>query len=397
VRKSTLGLLLLVACAKPNEYVAPPPPAVTVAPPERKDVIDYAEFTGITAATKVVEIRARVKGFLAEINYEPGRDVEKDTVLFQIDRVEYEAAVEAAEADLRSAKADLAAAETAIKSAQAALKLAETAVEKLERAYKERAVSEILVLEVQAKREVAEAELENAVARRDVAKAHVGVAESRLTRAKLDLGWTTIRAPLTGRVAKWNVNVGDLVGAGDPTLLTTMVNADRIWCYFDVAERWVLEVRKTLDETTPEDATIADLIVEMALIADEGYPHKGRGDYVEPTVDAETGTLRVRAVFDNPDGVILPGAFTRVRIPIAERKGALLVAERAVGQDQGGSFLLVVNSEDKVERRDVKLGAQHGHQVVVLEGIDEKDRVIVSGLQRARPGATVKPETAEKP
>jgi RND family efflux transporter MFP subunit len=311
--------------------------------------------------------------------------------------VEYEAAVEAAEADLRSAQADLAAAQTAIKSARAALKLAETAVSKLERAYKERAVSEILVLEVQAKREVAEAELENATARRDVAKAHVGVAESRLTRAKLDLGWTTIRAPLAGRVAEWNVNVGDLVGAGDPTLLTTVLNADRIWCYFDVPERWALRVREKFAESVSKGATISDLVVEMALITDEGYPHVGRGDYVEPTVNAETGTLRTRAVFDNPNHVIPPGAFTRVRLPIAARKGALMVAERAVGQDQGGSFLLVVDSEDKVERRDVELGASHGHQVVVLEGIGENDRIIVSGLQRARPGATVKPETAEKP
>jgi RND family efflux transporter MFP subunit len=397
VRKRTLGLLLLFACAKPNEYVAPPPPAVTVAAPERRDVVDYAEFTGITAATKTVEIRARVRGFLAEIAYEAGRDVEKGTVLFRIDPVEYEAAVHAAEADLRSAKADLAAAETAIKSARAALKLADTAVQKLERAYKERAVSEILVLEVQAKREVAEADLENAVARRDVAKARVGVAESRLTRARLELGWTTIRAPLAGRVAAWKVNVGDLVGAGEPTLLTTMVNADRIWCYFDVPERWALQVRETFAESARQGATISDLVVEMALITDEGYPHKGRGDYVEPTVDTETGTLRTRAVFDNADHVIPPGAFTRVRIPIADRKGALLVPERAVGQDQSGSFLLVVNAQDVVERRGVELGAQHGHQTVVLEGIGESDRVIVSGLQRARPGATVKPETSEKP
>ena len=344
-----------------------------------------------------MEIRARVKGFLAEIRYEPGRHVEKDTVLFQIDPVEYEAAVEAAEADLRSARADLAAAETAIKSAQAALGLAETAVQKLERAYKERAVSEILVLEVQAKRDVAQADLENAVARRDVAKAHVGVAEARVTRAKLDLGWTTIRAPLTGRVSKWNVNVGELVGAGDPTLLTTMVNDDRIWCYFDVAERWILGFRKKRSKELDKIATISDLVVEMALITDEGYPHQGRGDYRAPVVDADTGTLRVRAVFDNPDGLIPAGAFTRVRVPIADRKGALLVAERAVGQDQGGSFLLVVDSKDVVQRRDVKLGAAHGHQVVVLEGIEENDRIIVSGLQRARPGATVKPETAEKP
>lgn len=391
-----VGLLLLAACAKPNEYVAPPPPAVTVAPPERRDVVDYAEFTGITAATKVVEIRARVKGFLKEIKYQPGRDVAKDAALFRIDPVEFQATVEAAEADVESARADLAAAEAAIKSAQASLGLAETAVKKLERAYEQRAVSEILVLEVRAKRDVAAADLESAVKRRDVAQARVGVAESRLTRAKLDLGWTTIRAPIAGRVAEWKVNVGDLVGAGEPTLLTTMINADKIWCYFDVPERWALMVRETFAKSMAQGATISDLVVEMALITDEGYPHKGRGDYVEPTVNTDTGTLRTRAVFDNPDHVIPPGAFTRVRVPIADRKGALLVPERAVSQDQSGSFLLVVNAEDVVERRDVELGAQHGDRTVVLKGIGESDRVIVSGLQRARPRAKVKPETAEK-
>ena len=393
--RSRCLLLLLAACAKPNEYVAPPPPVVTVAPPERRDVTVYAEFTGTTAPHKTVEIRARVKGFLTEILYEPGRLVEKDAVLFRIDPTEYEASVRSAEADLRSAQADVAAAAAAIKSREASLALAVTAVKKLERAYEAKAVSEILLLEVKAQQMVAEANLETAKAERDVAQARAGVAAARLERARLDLGWTTIRAPMRGRPAMWVAEVGSLVGAGDPTLLATMVNDEKIFCSFDLSERWIRDMRETLTQTLGRQATVSDLVVEMGTSGEEGFPHRGRGDYVEPTVDASTGTLRMRAVFDNPDRKIAGGAFARVRFPVARRPGALLVTERAVGQDQSGSFLLVVDEKNVVARRGVKLGARQGNQVVVLEGIEESDRIIIAGLQRVRPGVTVKPETAQ--
>jgi RND family efflux transporter MFP subunit len=391
---SPLLLMLLAACAKPNEYVAPPPPAVTVAPPEVKDVVDYAEFTGTTQAHKTVEIRARVKGFLAAIEYEPGSVVEQGTVLFRIDPSEYQANLDSAKADLESARADLIAAETGIRAAEASVELAETAVQKLERAYSKQAVSEILVLETKAKRDVAVAELDTAKANAEVAKSRVDVAQARVKRADLDLSYTTITAPITGRIAMWNVEVGGLVGANDATLLTTILNDDKIWCNFDVAERWISEMRKErgkVEKRTP----IAEVVVELGLISEDGFPHEGRGDYVEPSVDSATGTLRVRAIFDNGKRLIPPGAFARVRVPLAKRQGALLVTERALGRDQSGSFVLVVNSKDVVERRNVELGARHGGSVVVLEGLRKEDRVIVGGLQRARPGATVKPESAK--
>jgi RND family efflux transporter MFP subunit len=391
-----IGALLLAACAKPNEYVAPPPPVVTVARPEVRDVVQHVEFSGTTAPHKVVEIRARVKGFLSEITYDAGALVEKGAALFKIDPAEYEAAVLAAEADVESAKADLAAAETAIRAAEARLALAETAVAKLEKAYESRAVSEIMVLEVRAKRDVASAELDNAKAHRDVAEARVGVTESRLVRARLDLSYTTIRAPMAGRVATWLVFPGDLVGAGEPTLLTTMVNDDRIWCYFDITERWLLQTQAAVREKADRQAKAGDVPVGLALTNEEGFPHTGVADYADPVVDPETGTLRVRAVFDNADGVIPGGAYARIRIPIRELKGALLVTERAVSSDQGGDFVLVVGAGDKVERRDVKLGPKEGQKIVVLEGLEAEDGVIVSGLQRARPGAVVRPEAQEK-
>ena len=261
-----MSAVLLAACAKPNEYVAPPPPTVTVASPAVKDVIEHVEFSGTTAPHKVVEIRARVKGFLAEIAYAAGTLVKEGDVLFRIDPAEYEAAVLAAEADVESAKADLAAAETAIRAAEASLALAETAVAKLEKAYESRAVSEIMVLETQAKRDVASADLDNAKAHRDVAKAGVGVAASRLVRAKLDLSYTTVRAPMSGRVGTWQVFQGDLVGAGEPTLLATMVNDDRIWCYFDITERWLLQLRAAV-RTKDRQTEKREVSVALALVS----------------------------------------------------------------------------------------------------------------------------------
>ena len=394
MKRTGLGLLLLAACAQKNEYVPPPPPAVTVAPPERRDVIDYAEFTGTTMAHKVVEVRARVKGFLAKIDYEPGSLVEKGTALFEIDPAEYLAGVQSADADLRSAQADLTVAEASIKSKEAGVALAETAVQKLEVAYKSKAVSEILVLETKAKRDVAQADLEGAKAQREVARARVGVAEAHLSQARLTLGYTKIAAPMSGRVAMWNVEVGALVGAGDPTLLTTIINDDKIYCHFDIAERWLLQVRKQFREATGRDARPGEVPVRIALVNEEGFPHEGRVDYADPTLDPDTGTVRVRAIFDNAERLLPSGAFVRVQVPVAQRKGALLVTERAVGQDPGGAYLLVVNSSDTVERRDVEIGARHGDQVVVLEGLRESERVIVVGLQRARPGARVRPEAA---
>jgi len=388
------ALTCLAACAPKNEYVAPPPPTVTVATPETRDVVDYLELPGSTAPHKVVEIRARVKGFLAEILYQPGALVEKDTVLFRIDPAEYEASVRSAEADLASAKADLASAEAGVKSAEARVALAETAVQKLEKAYESRAVSEIQVLEVQAKRDVSRAELDHARAQCDVAHAYIAVVESRLERARLELGYTTLRAPMRGYVAMWNKDVGALVGAGDPTLLTTIINDEKVFCSFDVAEGEALALRRAQEEKGgPRNRN--DVTIGLALTGEEGFPHTGHPDYVEPTVNPETGTLRVRAVFDNPDRAIPPGTFARVRIPIAERKGALLVTERAVSVDQNGSFLLVVNAEGTVERHDVELGGRHGPMVHVVKGVNSGDRVIVSGLQRARAGAKVNAEPAK--
>ena len=379
----------LGACAPKNEYVAPPPARVTVAHPTKKDVVDYVDFTGLTDGHKVVEVRARVKGFLKEILYKPGTLVEEGTPLFQIDATEYLADQKAAAADVKSTEADLTSARAAVTRAKAALELAETTVRKLESAYEARAVSEIQVLEARATRDVDVAKVKEAEAQVEVAVARVGVAKAKLERATLNVDFCAVKAPLKGYVAMWEVEVGTLVGATDATLLTTIVNDERIFAYFDVPERWLLEARDARNKSGAADR--AEVVtVKLGLVHEEGFPHVGVGDYAEPTVDVESGTLRVRAVFENKDRTIPPGGFVRIRLPIAERKGAILIPERALGNDQTGSFLLVVNADDKVERREVKLGRRHGDHLVALDGVKESDRIIVSGLQRARPGATVK-------
>ena len=390
MRPYFLGVLLLAACAKSNEYIPPPPPRVTVAPPERRDVIDYVDFTGTTTPHVTVEVRARVQGVLSKILYKPGTVVGANVDLFKIDPAEYQAEVDAATADVDRAKADKVAAAANVRIAEANLALAETGVKKLEKAYESRAVSEIRVLETRRKRDVAAAELVQATAQIAVADSKIVVAEANLAQAKLKLGYTTIKAPIEGKAAMWNVDVGGLVGSGQATLLTTIVNQDKVYCDFYVAERWALEMRKSRGP----QAKAEEAIVHLGLVTDEGFPHKGYINYVAPTVDADTGTIRIRAVFDNTEGDLAGGLFARIRFPVAKREGALLVSERVLGDDQSGTFVLVVNSKGIVERRGIKPGAKHGDKIVVLEGLRQTDRVIVGGGQRARPGMKVVAEDA---
>jgi RND family efflux transporter MFP subunit len=188
--------------------------------------------------------------------------------------------------------------------------------------------------------------------------------------------------------------VGTLVGANESTLLASMVDDDKVFVDFDVPELWIQRVRKS-KEAKQDKGGIQSLVVQCALPTDEGFPHEGRGDYVAPAVDRNTGTLRVRAVFENAGRKLLTGSYVRVRFPLAQRKGALLLPRRAVSSDQAGDYVLVVDGSDTVKRADVVLGADHGKRVVILEGLKADDRVIVRGIQRARPGAKVTPELAK--
>jgi len=365
------------ACDQRNEYVEPPPPKVTVAKPLQQEVINYLVFTGTTRAFEEVEVRARVAGFLQRMEFTPGTKVEKGDLLFVIDPREYQAELNAARADLGSAEAKL-------KRAQAEF----TRADKL---FKQKAGAEKNVVKWRGER--------------DMAKADVGRAKAKVAQASLNLSYTKVTAPLTGRVSRNFVDMGNLVGEGEPTLLTKVNRNDPMYAYFNLNERDLLMVmamyRKTVEEkglNSDKDSSIeAEIPLFLGLANEEGYPHKGTLDFAESGVDTGTGTLQLRGVFPNPgsERVLVPGLFTRLRLPFDKQKNALLVTERAVGADQGGRYLLVVNSENVVEKRPIRMGQLVDGLSVIEEGVQPGEWVVVNGLQRARPGAKVDPEQTD--
>ncbi len=362
------ALISLSSCGQPNDYVAPPPPSVDVANPVQQDVTLYLDLTGTTSSVRTVEIRARVAGFLETIEFNEGDYVEEGDLLYTIDPSEYEARVRRATG--------------AREVARATLELREATLRRLEEARKSRAVSEIDVIEAKAQREVAAAELDSA--------------EATLRDAELNLSYTQIHAPSAGRVGRTLVDPGNLVGAAEKTLLTRLVQYNPIYAYFDMNERQVLTMLDATDNDRNHDGESMDALrkitVEIGRSNDEGYPISGNLDYVDLDVDASTGTYLLRAVFDNPAPfALLPGLFVRARIAGETQPDALLVPDRALGSDQSGKYLLVVDENDVAQYKQVRIGELVGPFRVIDSGLDENDRVIVNGLLQTRPGARVVP------
>jgi RND family efflux transporter MFP subunit len=372
-----IALGFFVACEQKNTYVEPPPPKVTVANPLQQEVIDYLEFTGTTHAFEEVEVRARVAGFLQSMDFTPGTRVEKDDLLFVIDPREYEAELNATKAELSSAEAQV--------------KRAKIEFERAQRLFKQKAGAETDVVKWRGER--------------DVARAAVLRATAKVEKAMLDLSYTQVTAPITGRVSRNLVDLGNLVGEGEPTLLTTIIRNDPMYAYFNVNERDLLKVmamnrkeieKKGLDPAKDSQAK-ADMAVFLGLANEAGYPHQGIVDFAESGVDPGTGTLQLRGVFPNPGPapVLIPGLFTRLRMPVDTREKALLVTERAIGSDQSGRYLLAVNSENVVEKKPIRMGRLVDGLRVIEEGLQLDERVVVNGIQRARPGAKVDPEQTD--
>ncbi|MCA9285766.1 MAG: efflux RND transporter periplasmic adaptor subunit [Phycisphaerales bacterium] len=357
-----LAVVLTSGCDRPSNTYAPPPPAeVEVAAPVEREVLDAPVFTAITDVFEKVELRARVKGFLEKVHYTPDEVVEPGQVLFTIDP--------------RTFQAQVASATAAVASAEAAFELARVNLDKVRQLEERSAATDLEVREREAAYNATQAEL-------DASKA-------RLDAAKLDLEFTTVTAPIRGRISRNLVDPGALVGAPDPTLLASIYNDDQIYAYFTANERELLEFRRRHPERRNGDRP--EMPVFLALADEQGFPHEGRFDSGEPVVDPATGTVRLRAVFDNPTGLLAGGLFGRVKVPLA-KVSALLVPEVAVGTDQGGRFVLVVNDKNVVERRGVKVGpVEEDGTIRVLEGVGPGDRIVVNGVLRARPGATVKP------
>jgi RND family efflux transporter MFP subunit len=373
---AVLGLLwTFAACdSKPNEYVEPPPPKVTVAQPLQQEVIEYLNFTGNTRAVEEVEIRARVAGFLQSMHFAPGTRVDLRDLLFVIDPREHQAEYNAARAELTAA--------------QAQHHRAVIEYERAKRVFDQGAGRETDVVTWQGERDVALAAIERA--------------RAKLERANLNLGYTRITAPISGRVSRNYVDIGNLVGEGKATLLTTIKRYDPMYAYFNLSENDLLRVmamyreRITQKGINPDTdpSSRAEIPLFLGLSNEEGYPHEGIVDFAESGVDPTTGTMQVRGVFPNsgPMKVLIPGLFARLRLPIGKQANALLVSERAIGADQGGNYLLAVSSDNVVEKRSIRLGQLVDGLRVIEEGLQPGEHVIVNGLQRARPGARVDPE-----
>ena len=375
LKRATILLLTVLisgvfsGCGEKSEYVEPPAPEVTVSKPLKQNVTEYLEFTGTTKAIEEIDIRARVEGFLENVHFEDGDFVTKGQLLFIIDPKPYKAAVENARGRLGKHQAQL---ERAEKEYQRNLTL-----------FKQNAASEANVVKWKSETEES--------------KAAALSAQAALDKALLDLGYCTIHSPISGRISRKRVDVGNLVGAGEFTLLTTVRKLAPIYAYFSLNEREMLRTMKMArDEGISADAP-DKIPLELGLANETGYPHKGHLDFVDSTVDPGTGTIELRGLFPSPGPpyIIVPGLFVRVRMPIAERENALLVTERALGLDQGGRFLLVVNNENKVEQRYVKIGALRDGMRVIEDGLKPEERVVVKGIQRAIPGAKVKPQQTQ--
>lgn len=358
-----------------NAYAPPPPPDVIVAAPVEREVTTYLFYTGTIEASESVELRARVQGFLEKINFRPGERVKKGDVLFVIDKRQFEAQV-------GQAKAAVAAQEAALVGADNDAKLARELAD-------QKAGPEIDAVIKAAKRDAIKADIERLIA--------------QLDEATLNLGYCEVTAPIDGRITRNLVDVGNLVGRGEPTLLATIVQTTPAYVSADVSESDVLAVRRELEKEGKFGKYEPGQIgpgqwrpCELALADQAEFKQQGRIDYIEPRMNTDTGTLRVRTRFENTDESLLAGYFARLRFPMSSRK-AMLVPDSALLSDQQGRYAVVVNAKDEVEVRRVRPGALDGSMRVVEEGLSPTDRVIVLGALKARPGAKVTPKAQQEP
>ncbi len=357
-------LTLLTACGQENQFVAPPPPKVIVQLPVQQTVTPYLEATGNAASINTVKLLARVQGYVQEIKYQDGAMVKKGTPLFIIEPEPYKVQLEQAQAAEEGAKATLVNAEAEFTRQE----------------------------QLQAKDVSTQANLDKARAARDTARATVLQTQAQTQTAEINLGYTTVSAPFDGVVTARKVSVGELVGGDHTSELATIVQLDPIWVWFNLSEQDVQRVRVQMAQRA---VTVADLInkvpIEVGLQTETGYPHKGVLDYSSPDVNQSTGTLQVRGIFQNANRALLPGYFVRVRVPLRAEQ-ALLVPEVAVGSDQAGRYVLVVNADGIVEQRRVQLGQTTGEMRVVDSGLKPDERVVVSGILDAVPGQKVDPQ-----
>ncbi len=357
-------------CGRDATVVPPSAPEVSVSQPIEEPVTETLEFTGRTRAVDTVDVRARVTGYVTKVAFAAGALVKAGDLLFEIDPREYQAAVQRAEGQVARLRAMLARAETEVARNQA----------------------------LRPSGAASARELEKAIADLGAASGELKTTIGQLETARLDLEFTRVTAPISGRVSRAEVTEGNLVvvGASGGPLLTTIVSLDPIYVYFDTDERALIRLQKAAIErdgaSTPEKIAEAQVPVFVGLADDKDFPYRGTVDFVDNQVDSSTGTVRVRAILPNPTRLLTPGLFVRVRMPVGAAKPGILVTDRAIGTDQDRKYVLVVNENNVVEYRQVVLGGRYDGLRSVVEGVSPGEWIVVNGLQRVRPGVTVTPQ-----
>jgi len=360
---ASLALVALGGCEQ-NTYAPPPPPKVDVAIPVQREITRYLEATGNTAPIKQVDLVARVSGFLQSIDYTDGAFVKEGTTLFTIEPETYKLKLDQAKAAEAGAQATLTQAELDY-----------------------RRQSDLV-----ARQAVSQSTLDTSTANRDNARASLLQAQANTRIAEVNYGYTKVTAPFDGFVSAHLVSVGELVGASSPTQLATIVAQYPIYVNFNVNERDVVRFRAEARRRGLTSADLKKTPVEVGLQTENGFPHVGNLDYVAPTVNQSTGTLAVRGIIPNADRVLLPGYFVRVRVPVETQQDALLVPDTALGSDQSGRYVLVVNKDNVVEQRQVTIGPVDNGLRVIDSGLNPDDHVVIAGLLRSIPGQKVDPQ-----
>jgi RND family efflux transporter MFP subunit len=357
------GLILWINGCKGQEASTPQPPKVTVSQPVVRELIEWDEYTGRLEAVDSVEVRAQVSGYLQSVHFKEGAIVKKSDLLFIIDPRPYQAELDRTEAELRLA--------------QARLELARNDLARVKKLAGTRAISE--------------QEVDTRAANERVAQATVEQSEAAIEAANLNVEFTQVRAPITGRISRELVTKGNLINGGTGgTLLTTIVSLDPIYCYAEADEQSYLRYTRLAQEGRRPSSRQVENPAYLALADETGFPHKGYMNFVDNQLDPNTGTIRGRAVFPNPDLTLTPGLFARVRIPGSAKYKAIMIPDEAIGSDQSQRFVMIVNDQNTAEYRKVVLGPIVNGLRIIREGINSEDWVIVKGIQRVvRPGIKI--------
>jgi multidrug efflux system membrane fusion protein len=344
---------------------APAATPVSVATVEQRELVSWAEFSGRLEAIERVEIRSRVSGVVEQVHFSQGALVKQGDLLVSIDQAPYQAEFERAQAQLLAAEARVA-----------------LAANEHERGQK-----------LMSTQNVSQRDLDARLNALREAQANERAARAALQSARLNLDYTQIRAPIGGRIGRLEVTVGNLVAAGAAApLLTTLVSVDPVYAGFNADEGSLLKALATLPAEAGKPRDLKRIPVQMTTATNEAAPISGHLNFVDNGIDVATGTVRVRAVFDNKDGALMPGQFVRLRMGQARSEPALVINERAVGTDQNKKFVFVVGKDHKAQWREVTLGTAAEGLRIVTSGLEAGEQIVVNGLQRIRPGATVAPE-----